>query len=232
MISTPVDVFRSHLEWLAEHGYRALTLPELEARIGGSEPESDNEVVLTFDDGYASLPDLAVPVLRDTGLTATSFLITQRVGKDDHLNWNQVRDLAAEGVLDFQSHSHTHQRWPLGPASADDLVNDLETSRQILLTELGAAAEELRFLAWPYGRTCDAWDSVAAELGFTTQFVVQRGAVTRPDRRFRLPRLMVDGMPLPRFARWIRTLRTTPGAHVSNRAFGTIRRLRHNPGYV
>ncbi len=231
-ISTPVDVFGSHLHWLAANGYRALTLAELEARINGAEPGAANEVVLTFDDGYRSLTDLAVPVLRETGLTATSFLITQRVGKDDHLDWDDVRALHNEGVVDFHSHSHSHQRWPLGPLSVGDLTYDLETSRQALITELGRAADELRFLAWPYGRTCDAWDAAAADLGFTTQFVVQRGAVTRPGRHLRLPRLMVDGMPLTRFTRWMRALGTKPGAHTSNRTFGTIRQLRSNPGYV
>lgn len=231
-ISTSVDVFGSHLHWLASNGYRALTMPELEARINGTEPSTGNEVVLTFDDGYSSLRDLAVPLLRETGLAASAFLITQRVGKDDHLEWNDVRGLTDEGVLDFHSHSHSHQRWPLGSVSVDDVTNDLATSRQTLVSELGRSADDLRFLAWPYGRTCDEWDAAAAELGFTTQFVVQRGAITRPDRHLRLPRLMVDGMPLPRFARWMRTLGTWPGAHTSNRTFGTIRRLRKNPGYI
>jgi len=231
-ISTSVDVFESHLRWLSANGYRALTVAELEARINGAERYAANEVVLTFDDGYDSLGDLAVPVLRETGFTATAFLITQRVGKDDHLDWDEVRTLADEGVLDFHSHSHTHQRWPLGPVSVDDLTDDLETSRQTLITELGRSADELTFLAWPYGRTCEAWDAAALEVGFTTQFVVQRGAVTRRERHLRLPRLMVDGMPLPRFTWWMRTLGTRSGAHTSNRTFGTIRRLRSNPGYI
>lgn len=231
-ISTPVDVFRSHLRWLTANSYRALTLPELESRINGAEPSTGNEVVLTFDDGYSSLGELAVPLLRETGLAATSFLITQRVGKDDHLEWNDVRSFADEGVLDFHSHSHSHERWPLGPVSVDDVTDDLETSRQTLITELGRSVDELRFLAWPYGRTCDEWDAAASQLGFTTQFVVQRGAVTRPGRHLRLPRLMVDGMPPARFGRWMRTLGTMSGAHTSNRTFGTIRRLRNNPGYI
>ncbi len=231
-ISTPLDVFRSHLHWLAANDYRPLTLPELKNRIDGAEPYGPNEVVVTFDDGYASLPELAVPALREANIRANAFLITQRVGKDDHLDWNQVRELSAEGVLRFHSHSHSHDRWALGPVSVDDLVNDLTTSRQALITELDPPSDDLGFLAWPYGRTCRPWEQVAIDLGFTTQFVVQRGAVTRPGQSLRLPRLMVDGMPLPRFARWMRTLASRSGAHTSNRTFGTIRRLRSNPGYT
>jgi len=231
-ISTPVDLFAAHLHWMAANGYRTLTLAELEARINGTAPYAANEVVLTFDDGYASLAELAAPILRQTGFNATSFLITQRVGKDDHLDWSEVRELADEGVLDFHSHSHSHERWPLDPASIRHLTDDLDTSRQALMTELGRSADELRFLAWPYGRTCGSWDAAASEMGFTTQFAVQRGAVTRSGRHQRIPRLMVDGMPLPRFTRWMRVLSTTPGAHLANRIFGTIRRLRQHPGYI
>lgn len=231
-ISTSVDVFGSHLRWLASNGYRSLNLPELEARINGAEPFAANEVVLTFDDGYDSLGSLAVPILRETGLNATAFLITQRVDKDDHIDWGDVRMFADEGVLDFHSHSHSHQRWPLGSVSTDDVIDDLATSRETLAAELGRPDNELTYLAWPYGRTCDTWDAAALELGFTTQFVVQRGAVTRPGRHLRLPRLMVDGMPLPRFTRWMRTLSTRSGAHTSNRTFGMIRQLRSNPGYI
>src|SRR2546422_2223668 len=37
--------------------------------------------LLTFDDGYASLADHAYPVLAELGFTATTFLITDHVGR-------------------------------------------------------------------------------------------------------------------------------------------------------
>ncbi len=97
---------------------------------------------------------------------------------------------------------------------------------------VGADNSNLHYLAWPYGRTNEDWEQAAADVGFTTQFVVQRGAVTRPGVHHHLPRLMVDGMPLTRFTRWMTTLGSRSGALATNRAFGTLRRLRHDVGYL
>ena len=92
--------------------------------------------------------------------------------------------------------------------------------------------EDFNCLAWPYGRTCDAWDDAATEAGMPIQFVVQRGAVTHHDRHSRLPRLMVDGMSLSLFSRLINTLTSRPGATAFNLAFGTVRRLRRYGAYI
>ena len=81
-------------------------------------------------------------------------------------------------------------------------------SRKLLSDNLGLPTRSFQYVAWPYGRTCDEWDAAAARLGVSTHFVVQRGAVTRPNRHGRLPRLMADGMPLKRFAPWVRALQT------------------------
>lgn len=231
-ISTPSDVFRSHLRWLADNGYRSLTLAELDARIDGAPPLAEREVVLTFDDGYDCLPTLAAPILRETGMQAASFLITGLVGVGNHLTWDQARELSGEGLVEFHSHSHTHPRWPSDRAMVDAVADELARSKELLIESLGTTATQQRYLAWPYGRTNDHWEQVAVDHGFTTQFVVQRGAVTRANRHHRLPRLMVDGMSLHRFSQWISALRSRPGAMASNRTFGTIRRLRQQVGYL
>lgn len=231
-MSTPLDLFRAHLDWLAKHNFRTLTLAELDARIDGAEPLADNEIVLTFDDGYASLDWAAAPALRERGFTAAAFLITSRIGEGGYINWNQARRLADDGVVDFQSHTHSHERWPLGPETFDTVTHELTTSRHLLSTNLDRPVEQFAYLAWPYGRTCDDWDEAAYHLGLSTQFVVQRGAVTRPSLHSRLPRLMTDGMPMALFTRWISALQTRAGALAFNRAFGTIRNLRKLGAYT
>ena len=54
--------------------------------------------LLTFDDGYASLAEHAYPVLADLGFTATTFLITDYIGKtntwDVQYTWNRLSHLS------------------------------------------------------------------------------------------------------------------------------------------
>jgi len=229
--STPLDLFRAHLQWLAENDYRTLTMSELVARIDGAPPFADNEVAITFDDGYASLDWAAAPALREADLTATSFLITDRIGEGGYITWKQARSLADEGVFDFQSHTHSHQKWEMGQGSFDIITTEIETSRQLLSDNLGRPIETFDCLAWPYGRTCDEWDLAANGAGMSTHFVVQRGAVTQRNRHNRLPRLMTDGMSIGLFSRMLTTLSYRAGANAFNLAFGTVRRLRGYGAY-
>jgi peptidoglycan/xylan/chitin deacetylase (PgdA/CDA1 family) len=230
--STPLDLFRAHLEWLADNDFRSLTMSELAARIDGAPPFAEKEVVITFDDGYASLDWAAAPALRETGLHATAFLITNRVDEGGYISWDRSRSLADEGVLEFHSHSHSHQRWDLGEATSETITAEIRKSGELLSANLNRPIEEFKYLAWPYGRTCEEWDRAADAAGMPTQFVVQRGAVTYRNRHTRLPRLMTDGMSVPVFSRLLTTLTNRAGATAFNLAFGTVRRLRRYGAYI
>ncbi|MBV9286732.1 MAG: polysaccharide deacetylase family protein [Hyphomicrobiales bacterium] len=104
-------------------------------------------VSLTFDDGYQDFADVASPLLRRYGFTATVFLPTDYVGGRAEwdrelgeparlMDWETIRRLAKEGVS-FGSHSCTHRRLAsLGPA---DLAKEVRRSHRILENELGAA---------------------------------------------------------------------------------------------
>src|SRR5260370_27504478 len=62
---------------LARDGWRSLTL----AQYAASPRPAPRTVLISFDDGYASLAEFAYPVLADLGLTATTFLVTDFVGR-------------------------------------------------------------------------------------------------------------------------------------------------------
>ncbi len=235
--STTPEVFAAHLAWLAERGYTTVTAREVGAVASGrAEAPAQPAVALTFDDGYADLDTEVAPALRRHGFRATSFLITdlcpaEPAPGDEYLSWPAARRLAEQGVFEFRTHTHTHGRWELEAGRAGEVGDDIAASIKALAEGLGRRPEEMAELAWPWGRTCDAWDEAALNLGVATQFVVQRGAVTRPGATTRLPRMLADGMPPATFARWLRLLSTGPGALAVNAVFGTIRQRRHGAGY-
>ena len=150
--------------------------------------------MLTFDDGYASLAEHAYPVLADLGFTATTFLITDYVGKANtwdvrytwdrlrHLGWAQIEHWRARG-FDFGSHGATHRRltW-----LADDAVQaDLDRSRETLRARLGA--EAARAIAYPFGAVDPRIGQLAAAAGYELGF----GGVTATGEPLNLARVPV-----------------------------------------
>jgi peptidoglycan/xylan/chitin deacetylase (PgdA/CDA1 family) len=166
-------VFARQMTALAKAGWRALTLDEFQ-RTTHHAPRT---FLLTFDDGYASLAQHAYPVLADLGFTATTFLITDYVGKTNtwdvrytwnrltHLDWREIETWHARG-LDFGSHGATHRR--LTWLDDREVEAELCRARDMLRSRLGPGAG--RAVAYPFGaadaRIVRHAESAGYDLGF------------------------------------------------------------------
>jgi len=67
-------------------------------------------VAITVDDGNASDLVHVLPALRERGLTATFFVVAERLGKPHFLDEDGVRALAAAG-MEIGCHGLRHRRW-------------------------------------------------------------------------------------------------------------------------
>jgi peptidoglycan/xylan/chitin deacetylase (PgdA/CDA1 family) len=126
-----VDTFRWQMQLLARC-FNVLPLPEAMTRLAaGTLPP--RAVCVTFDDGYRSTHDLALPVLKEFGLPATVFVSTGYLGSGTM--WNEtlagaVRRLP-DGALD------------LSAAGLGTRVLHTGADRKNLLNELNAHAKYL-----------------------------------------------------------------------------------------
>ncbi len=114
------EYLERHLRYLAENGYETLdSRAMLDFSAGGVYP-GDRKVVLTFDDGWKSLWTAAFPLLRKYGMKAVAYIITGRVedaravrkpgdsGGSQLATWPELRAMHKSGVIDIQSHTHSH----------------------------------------------------------------------------------------------------------------------------
>lgn len=104
-----VASLRRDLDWLRDNGYETILPRELAAgRCDDGAPLPERAVLLTFDDGYASNYTLAFPVLKEYGAKAAISLITARIdeGALSFLSWEQCREMAESGLVEFASHTH------------------------------------------------------------------------------------------------------------------------------
>ncbi len=113
--------FGRRLEHLARNGYLTLSADEHLAVLRGEREAPERAVVLTFDDGRASVGRVAAPLLREHGMKAVVFLVPGRIPARPGgalLSWGEVEALAGTGLFDFQSHTHLHARVHIAPLLA------------------------------------------------------------------------------------------------------------------
>lgn len=234
--STAPDVFREHMRILYSQGIKVLSLQQFERTLAGELIQDCPSVYITFDDGSRTGLTEALPVLSRFNFNATSFLITGRMAGNsaysDALSWEEVRELQSSGRFSFQSHSHTHSRWERDEAGRVSVRNEFENSRLTLVKELGGSLADYRHLAWPWGRCFPEFEAIGLELGFSFQYLVQKGAVRRAGDRLRLPRLCCDGMSVTAFERWIGILTSKRWSGAVNTIYGSLRGFRHGLAYT
>jgi len=169
------DQLRTQVSELLERGYRPTTFTEA---VAG--PVEGKRLAVTFDDGYSSMEERALPLLAELGVPATVFVPTAFVGEDrslqwpgiDHwesgpsrdelraMNWEQLRRLIDVG-WEIGSHTVHHPRLP----ELDDeaLAAELTDSRLTLERELGVPC---RSLAYPYGDFDERVVAAARDAGY------------------------------------------------------------------
>ncbi len=151
------DLFRAHLDCLADLGAATLTISELSCalRAGELPPRA---VAITFDDGCASAARVAAPMLAERGQKATFFCVSGYLGGWN--NWptqprrmprlalasgEELGELAQAG---FELGAHGMEHAPLADASAELAWQELHESKIALE---GAADTSVRSFAYPYG---------------------------------------------------------------------------------
>jgi len=141
-LTTPADVFESHLRALAAAGYRAVSLAQWHDHVNGTRVLTGKPVVLTFDDGYLDNWTHVVPLLERYGFCGTVLATVEFVQPDDavrptlreagrgelaedaletrgFMSWEELRRGANSGVLDVQSHAFTHTWYPVSDEVVD-----------------------------------------------------------------------------------------------------------------
>ncbi len=158
--------FRQQIAGLQRRGYTIRPLAEMLRLRRLGLPLPARTVVLTFDDGFASVHSYAWPILRELQAPATVFLCTAFLDSEAPfpfdpwaaaycrqappeswrpLRFVECREMLASGLIDFGAHTHTHQDFRLRPSAFAD---DLRANRQALREQFDLP--EIGF-AFPYG---------------------------------------------------------------------------------
>lgn len=186
-LSTPPAAFRAQMQYLADHGLHVISLHQAVVAIQNHSGLPSHSVVLTFDDGYADFFTTAVPILRSHGFTATSFVITGRMGWGGYMTPSQI--VAADG-MGFTIGAHTVDHVALAAQVPAHASWEIKQSKLMLEALLG---HPVRDFAFPYG-SFNAYDMAQAKsLGFETAVSTLFGTWHSAGQLFELSRVRVGG---------------------------------------
>jgi peptidoglycan/xylan/chitin deacetylase (PgdA/CDA1 family) len=192
-----VERFEQQMRYLNRIGATVMSMSDALRALRGEIAAPPRAVVLTFDDGYQSFAEHALPVLQRHGYPAIVYVLAARAGQRADwyavdgqatpplMTWADVQALPAQGI-EIGSHGLLHTK--LAGASAATLRAELADSRKIIEDQLGRAVPHF---CYPFGSVDVAAVDAAAEAGYSTAVTCQRGAA-RPDLDpLALPRLSV-----------------------------------------
>ena len=112
-------------DWLKGTGWTAVSLDDLAAAARGVRPLSDKAILISFDDGYASLYTRVFPLLKVYRYPIVSALVgswmegrpdgtvlygDRTVPRSNFISWAQAREMQASGLIEFASHSYALHR--------------------------------------------------------------------------------------------------------------------------
>ena len=168
VVSVSPDLFALQMAAIAELGFRGVALREAVSDHGTTGSWPDKTVVITFDDGFASLHEHARAILKQHEFTATVFLVADYVGLSNNweappeglgkrplLTWEQIEELQGAG-WEMGAHTRTHP--DLRGLSDAALEAEITGSRGALEQRLNCSVETF---AYPYGLLDDRCERIA-----------------------------------------------------------------------
>jgi poly-beta-1,6-N-acetyl-D-glucosamine N-deacetylase len=112
-------------DWLKGTGWTAVSLDDVAAAARGVRPLPDKAILISFDDGYASLYTRVFPLLKVYRFPIVAALVgswmegrpegtvvygDRVVPRSNFISWAQAREMQASGLVEFASHSYNLHR--------------------------------------------------------------------------------------------------------------------------
>jgi peptidoglycan/xylan/chitin deacetylase (PgdA/CDA1 family) len=181
-----LDTFSKQLEALQSWGYTPITISTLAnvIRNGGDLPEKP--IMISFDDGDIDIYQNAYPIMKKYGFMGTFYIVGNRVGADQFVNADQIKELIADG-WEIGCHGFSHQDMS---KDHDAIETEGLHAKKVLQDKLGIT---INSFAYPYGGFDAEVGNHIAGYGFTSGAGLGTSYIHSPSTLFYLSRMEVRG---------------------------------------
>lgn len=192
-VTTPV--FEEQLRYLRGNGYAIVPLRSVVDFVAGRGKLPPLAVAITADDAHRSVFTEMKPIVERYGVPVTLFIYPSAISNASYaMTWEQLKELAATGLFDIESHSYWHpdfrqEKRRLDPDGYQRFVAiQLGKSRAAIEHRLGTQVD---LLAWPFGIHDDELIAMARKQGYAAGFTIARHPAVRGGNVMAIPRYIV-----------------------------------------
>lgn len=218
-----------YFAWLQQEGWVPIRLQDIWLARQKKKNLPPKSVLLTFDDGALSSYTRVYPLLKQYNYPAVFAIATSWIngntkdpyeayGKNNLMNWDQMREMQQSGLVEFASHSdNMHKgilanpqqsmepaaitrtylpqlkRYETDEAYQERVIEDLKKSKETLDFELGT---HTLAIFWPYGAVTKESEELAVKAGLPLSFSLGSMS-TLADAGATYQRALVMGNPTP-----------------------------------
>lgn len=188
--------FERQLKYIKQKGLKTVFLGEAISDLLAK--KSENEIVLTFDDGYTDNFTTVLPLLRKYGMKATFFIPTGKIGSEmttsdgvtlSVMDMEQILHIAKEERETIELMPHTVSHPDLSRLSKEEVYTELKESKGFIEKITGKPA---LVLAYPKGRYNNTVVDAAKESGYKGAVTVKKGVYSLLTNKYEIPRNSVD----------------------------------------
>lgn len=184
-LSVAPENFRAQLQYLADNGYQTVDLYDLTLAITAKRDLPPRPVIITMDDGYRDNYDNAFPLLKEFGMKATFFVVTQFIdeGREGYMTWDIVKEMAAAGMR-IEPHSKTHP--DLSGQPYDYVLYEILGAQETIAAQIGYTP---RYFCYPGGRYDATTLQVLQDMDMWGAVTTQGGKYHGFDNRYEWSRM-------------------------------------------
>ena len=183
------EMLEKDLEYLKENGYESITVADAIAYVKDGTPLPEKPVMITFDDGYYNNYCYAFPLLQKYQMKAVISIIgrftdfysetPEENPAYSHITWNEISEMMASGLIEFQNHSYDLHSMTKGRSGAKKKWGETNQEYAAFLEkDLGMLQQKMQehtgylptAFAYPFGGVSEASYEVLRNMGFQATF--------------------------------------------------------------
>jgi len=195
LMSVTETAFEAQMKYLKENGFHVITIRQLLDFFDFNGQLPEKSVVITIDDGWYALYDIAFPILKKHGFPSTLFVYTDFIGGGKAMSWKQLKELSENG-FDIQCKTRTHRNMKKlrKNESFKDYVASIEMElaypKKLIKKRLDI---ECSCLAYPYGETNNLVIALLKKHGYRAAFTATGESNPFFADKFRIHRSEIYG---------------------------------------